>query len=278
MNCKDVNKIIADFFSGDISQQGKNQVLEHLAGCSKCRKELSALANIEKKLGQLFDAATADYSIPDNTLERIKTRIASGEQNEEEEQNQRRLAPRWEWIPQRLGWKKAIVGLFIVCLVIILSVIMPMFVSDNSEALAIDIALNNSQIKATLGDRQLDNMETSEISDDGHTFVILDIDSELLIIAEVDTGKKEVVKISSLELNDKNKQEIIAIAGTDTRIESLLDQGAEITSFKPAYNINLETKFVQLDVEIRITLNDKLYVALIDLENEEVKSLIPLPY
>jgi hypothetical protein len=156
-----------------------------------------------------------------------------------------------------------------------------MFVSDNGEVLAIDIALNNPQVQAILGDRQLDNldnMETSEIGDDEHTFVILDIDSELLIIAEVNIGKKEVIQVSSLELNDENKQEIISIAGTDTRIQNLLDQGAEITSFKPAYNINLETSFVQLDVEIRITLDDELYVALIDIETEEVKSFIPLPY
>ncbi|MDD4230428.1 MAG: zf-HC2 domain-containing protein [Dehalococcoidales bacterium] len=200
MNCKDVNKRIADFLSGELSQKEKEQVLGHLAGCNKCREGIKALTDIEKRLRQLFDMNTAGYSIPDNMLERIKARIALEEQAEGkgEEQNKKKLIPRREWIPWRLSWKKAFAGALIICLVVVLSVIIPIFVSDNGEVLAIDIALNDPQVQAILGDRKPYNIETSEIGDDEHTFVILNIDSELLIIAEVNTGKKEVVQVSSL--------------------------------------------------------------------------------
>lgn len=97
---------------------------------------------------------------------------------------------------------------------------------------------------------------------------------QLEIIAEVNIGEEKVVQVSSLELNEEKKQAVIAIALTNSRIHGLFDQGAKVTDFNPAYYIDLETSLVEFEAEIRITLDDKLYVALIDLGNEKLKSFI----
>ncbi|MBN1369684.1 MAG: hypothetical protein JW954_05565 [Dehalococcoidaceae bacterium] len=256
--------------------------------CDELEKKLSAFISSEigreEKLRLLFELSTINSSVPDNALDRIKERIAL----ESPKQTwKRRLQKASEAIKSlhehrlcfprfRLSWKTTLSFILIIALAIILPVTLPLLFSSDSKALAKEIALKDPRVQAILEGRQVTDSDISEIeNEDEHIFVVLDLESKLLLIAEVNTGKQEVVNISSFEVDPETSRQINAIIASDSRIKALLAQGAEVTSLKPLYYLDLETGFVNFKVDVRISLNEKDYSAIVDTEQGKVVTFIP---
>jgi len=291
MNCKDVSRIIISFLSGEATEEEYGLVLEHISSCQKCRYELMALTDIEKKLGFVFKASTAKYSITANALEKIKQKIAE----EQSDTKRRSLTESIRKLfqssyrnllsPRKLNWKTGFVGIFLIVLIIMLSVTIPMFFDKDSKALALEVALKDPQLVSAFGNREVSQTASEIIIDNNRANVIFNINAELLIIADIDLKTEELIQIFSLELTDEKKQEIIEIARADIRIQELMELGASIDSFYPLYTffnneiigpdgeVHIEKSF-EFTVQIRITLPPEEYTVLINLDKGKVISFI----
>jgi len=292
MNCKDVDKILIDFLSGEATQEEKDFALEHISSCQKCRDKLAALTDIEDKLRFVFKASTVQYSVPTNALESIKRKIAEEQTKATKQGLVESIQKLIEYFgksslfPKKLNWKTGLVSILVISLIVVLSVTIPMLFGANSEVLALDIALKDPQVLSAFGDREVSRVASDIIVDNNRAVVIFNIDAELLIIADVDLKTEELVQLFTLELTTEKKQEITEIARTDPRIQTLLEQGASIDSFYPHYTFfeseiigpDGETRIensVEFTVQIRIILPPEEYTAFINLDKGEVISFIP---
>ena len=294
MECNDIKEAIIDFIAGEVSPEQKDLVLQHIATCQNCRDELSELVGLEDSIRQAFKINSLKYPIPTNALERIKQQIAKGEKirtsNKGIRQSILRMAQNFRNIrllPRRLSWKTGLASVLVVSIAVVLAVIIPIITGQSPEVLAANIALNNPQFQSILADKGIDYRETAYtdvIFYENQANVIFDFGPDLLAIADVDLGKKEVIQLYTLELTDERKQEIVDIARTDTSVQSLLEQGAYINGFYPAYAIGHERivgqdgeiqdkSYVDFTVNMRIQLGGAEYVAIIDLNSNQVLDL-----
>jgi hypothetical protein len=170
-------------------------------------------------------------------------------------------------------------------LVASLAVTIPPLFRQSTQALAADIALNSPEVQAALGDKEVEEVEMIGVVDDrGHAFVVLIVEPDYILIAEVDLENKEVIQVHVLELTDEKKLEILDIVKVDPRVHGLLEQGAYISSVVPMYLFGLretvgpdgetyEEGAVEFMVNMRIELGEKEYIALVNLTTGKVVDL-----
>lgn len=53
MNCNRIEELCARYYDGDLSDEERRTVDEHVAGCAACRQSLEAFAALETSLGSL---------------------------------------------------------------------------------------------------------------------------------------------------------------------------------------------------------------------------------
>jgi hypothetical protein len=180
-------------------------------------------------------------------------------------------------------WKTAIVGMLAVALVLGLSLTIPSFSTESAYAQAAEIAQNSPELRAALGDGEVQVVKVIKVVD-GKGTVIAKGETGVLT-AEVDLKTKEVtVTIPELtpEQAVARKQEAIDIAKSDPRVKELLDMGATIGKVLPMYSfgsrMNAETgeveDFSETLMRVEIEWVEKNYVAHVDLTGGMVVRLI----
>ena len=177
-------------------------------------------------------------------------------------------------------WKPVLASALTIALIIGLTIVLPSLNGQSSEALAAEIAENSPQVKAALGDEEVQVVKVITIIDDKGTVIC---QGELgIITAEVDLKTKEVEIVLMPELTEAEKEEAINIAKADPRVKELLDQGASIGEVFPIYAFgtmtNLETgeteELSETMTLVRIELGERSWAAHIDLTEGKVVRLI----
>jgi hypothetical protein len=149
--------------------------------------------------------------------------------------------------PKRKVWQTALAGTLTIALIASLGVVLPQFLREDSTALAKELALNDPEVQALIGNEELeeDDIEVLDSVDStGYASVFIRVDADSYIVANVFMGipgaeEVEAIETEMIPVTDAKKQEIIDIASTDPEIKALLDQGAFIYQYYfdyvPAY-------------------------------------------
>jgi hypothetical protein len=274
MKCSDFEELLSAYANDELSRTQREFIDEHLSGCDSCRELLSEYIKVKQDVGQLRDLAP----FPDFSRD-IMLRISEKKNPSKIDVGNRRgitahrIFDKRRWLSVSLA--------FILVLGLSLGWL---FVSDNAEKVqAKEIVLQNSEIQALLDGYDLNNVKFSvENTGNGRTFVSLLSNSDLYVVAEVDTSTSEVVKLYVLVLDNEFKKNIIEIAGTDEEVQELLEQGAVFTGFKVSYGVmsswhdynNGEwqhSEMLQFIVHVRLTLNSEQWWYLsVNLETNNV--------
>jgi len=176
-------------------------------------------------------------------------------------------------------WKTAVVSILALALVLGLSLTVPSLSTDSAYAQAAEIAQNSPQVRAALGDGDVQVVKVIKVVDDKGTVIC---QGEIgVVTAEVDLKTKEVTVVSMPELTEADEAEAINIAKADPRVKDLLDQGATISMVSPMYSfgtrVNPETaeieEFSEELVRVETTLGETIWVAHVDLAEGKVVRL-----
>ena len=176
-------------------------------------------------------------------------------------------------------WKTAVVSILALALVVGLSLTIPSLSTESVYAQAADIAQNSPQVRAALGDGEVQVVKVIKVVDNKGTVIC---QGELgVITTEVDLETKEVTVVSMPELTEAGEEEAVDIAKADPRVQELLDKGASIGKVSPMYSfgtrVNPETgeieEFSEELARVEITLGETIWIAHVDLANEEVVRL-----
>ena len=87
MNCSQIRKKLSAFSDGEVSEEKKQLISEHLKSCELCRKELIALSHVSGALGIMDEVQVSPFFIT-----RLKQRIT------EQEKERGIHLPFMEWI------------------------------------------------------------------------------------------------------------------------------------------------------------------------------------
>ena len=177
-------------------------------------------------------------------------------------------------------WKPVLASALAIALIIGLTVGLSSLNGQSSEALAAEIAENSPQVKAALGDEEVQVVKVIMIVDDKGTVIC---QGELgIITAEVDLKTKVVTEVVPMpELTEEEKEEAINIARADPKVQELLDKGASIGKVSPMFffgaRVNEETgeieEFEETLVRVEITLGETIWIAHVDLAEGRVVRL-----
>ena len=177
-------------------------------------------------------------------------------------------------------WKTATVGMLAVALVIGLSLTIPSLSTESAYAQAANIAQNSPEVRAALGDGEVQMVRVIKVVDGKGTVVLqgkLD-----LITAEVDLKSKEVKEVTVLpmpELTKADEEKAISIAKDDPRVKELLDKGATITRVSLKHSFGIRTnpatgeiieEFSEEMPGVEIALGETIWVAEVDLAEGKV--------
>jgi len=187
-------------------------------------------------------------------------------------------------------WKTAVVSMLALVLVVGLSLTIPSLSAESVYAQAAEIAKNSPQVRAALGDGEVQVVKVIKLVDDKGT-VICEGTMGRLVTAEVDlktkevTGVKVAIEIVDMpELTEADEAEAINIAKADPRVKELLDQGASIGKVLPMYSFGMRTdtetgELVELSgmlVRVVIELGEKSWIVHVDLDEGKVVRLIEI--
>jgi len=177
-------------------------------------------------------------------------------------------------------WKTTVVSVLALALVIGLSLTIPSLSPESVYAQAAEIAQNSPQVRAALGDGDVQVVKVIKVVDDKGTVICR---GEIgVVTAEVDLKTKEVTVVSMPELTEAERDEAIRIAEADPRVKELLDEGATIGKVSPMYSfgarVNPETgqteEFSETLVRVAIELGERNWAAEVDLAEGKVVRLI----
>jgi hypothetical protein len=148
--------------------------------------------------------------------------------------------------PKRKAWQTALAGTLAIALIASLGVVLPQFLGKDSATLAKELALNDPEVQALIGNEELEeeDIEVIENADEGYASIFIKVSLDSIVVANVFMGipgdkEVEVIKTEIVPISDAKKQEIIEIASTDPEIKALFDQGAYVYRYYfdyiPAY-------------------------------------------
>jgi len=249
MKCKEIRWLLALYGSGELSSEEQKIVKTHLASCARCRQELTRLSEVPALIQSLHgDTWWADVSSPvreyinaygekgvPSNIKPIKT----------EKKGITMGLPKWRpvhigsiaaAIIERPVWQRALVTVSALLLIALASslVIRP-WEGNNISQLALDLAQNNSQVQAILGERET---ETEVVLMDGIANVEFST-NEVFVSAVVNVEDMRVMSIHrealtflppgpptfQPALTEDEKEKAIAIAEADPYVQIFLSHG-----------------------------------------------------
>jgi len=175
------------------------------------------------------------------------------------------------------------VSVLALALVIGLSLTIPSLSTESVYAQAADIAQNSPQVRAALGDGEVQVVKVIKVVDDKGTVIC---QGEMgVVTAEVDLKTKEVTVVSMPELTEAERAEAIQIAEADPRVKELLDDGATIGKVSPMYSFGTRMNPATGETEefsgtwarVAIELGERNWFAEVDLAEGKVVMLIKMP-
>ena len=181
-------------------------------------------------------------------------------------------------------WKTAVIGVLALALITGLAIAISSLTGQSAEALAADIAQNSPRVQAALGGEEVTVVEIKVVDDKGALvcegaigqYILVDVDLEAAEVTEVEV-------VSMPELTEEEKEEAIAIAKADPRVQELLEQGASIDRVAPMISFITEvtedekSEFAVVKAaHIDLKLGDRMWFAHVDLEGKKVERLIEI--
>jgi len=181
-------------------------------------------------------------------------------------------------------WKTAVASVLAIALIMGLALTLPGLTGQSPEALAADIAKNSPQVQVALGGEKVTVLEIKVVDDKGTLvcegaigqYILVDVDLEAAEVTELEV-------VSMPELTEAEKEEAIAIAKADPRVQELLEQGASIDRVAPMISFIIEDTedekgefAVVKTAHIGLKLGDRMWFAHINLEDKKVERLIEI--
>ena len=229
MSCKDINNLITAFLDGELVGEERDLVKAHLVDCRTCQIEMEAIASIQNDLRNAFGLEAGRYSPSSHVWHRLRWCITGQEQRATITDRIRSIIP----FHRRLSWKTGFISILVLALIAGLATTIPLFIKQDNKVLATEIALNNTQVQAALGGEEpMEVTVLDTIYEEGNIRVVIAVEPDMVIVADVDMGNQEVVTMKVQELDDITKQEVIDIAMTDSRVQELFDRGAQIRNLE----------------------------------------------
>lgn len=177
-------------------------------------------------------------------------------------------------------WKTAVVSVLALALVIGLSLTIPSLSTKSAYAQAAEIAQNSPQVRAALGDGEVQVVRVEVVGDKGTVICQGEMG---VVTSEVDLKSKKVtVTHFARKWAEADKQKASDIAKADPRVQELLNKGASITNkvadiYFSGTRINAETgkmeEFTEELVGVEITLGETIWLAEVDLAEGKVVRL-----
>lgn len=172
-------------------------------------------------------------------------------------------------------WKTASISLVGLALVITLCFTVPSLFTDSAYAKAVDIVKNSPEIRAALGNSELEGVEVAKISVDNKLITVIAEGNTssgfVTVTADVDLANKQVAEfIIKPKFTEAEIQKAIAIAEADPEVRKLLDKGAVIVTVAPLYSLVGETGEINELPRAIIQLGEERWFADIDLDKGQV--------
>ena len=289
VNCKHISKIILGTHSGELPPEQLELISKHINNCQYCQQELSVIRDIEGCLKVAFEEQTAWAQIPENTLENIKQQAALEKQAASKRHLLAKKFSRFGFLNRRQILTPALA----VSILVISMLAIHMINRSNSGVTAYDIALNDPQLQSVLTSNSFMEPDKSKVTVinylDTHgkpqAFVAFHADPNFLVVADVDMSANTLNRLNTFVLDSQMSKEVIGVAGNDSRIQALLEQGAIISNLYPAY-VFYEKEMVNPDgevykqasfdfiIQIRIVINSSKYMAIYDVNTGQITTVV----
>ncbi len=267
MKCEEVEKLLLDYLSGDISASQRQLVEEHLSRCARCRKALAACNEAKQHLASLKHTP-----VPPDFTKATMMKIKASETKSHFQQ----------WLRPALAAGAAVI------ILAILLVTQPWSISS-PEALAASIVRNSPEVQAALNGEKIEEVEvTTKVVDDEGEVLLVWVRTETRAVAtEVNLERKkvtELIRVDVPEFKAGDEQKAIDIAKADSRVQELLAQGAVINEVSLGHSINIEDitgpdgvtrkeGSVKVTGTVFIELGGKVWHATVDLDDEKLLGL-----
>ena len=268
MKCEEIEKLLPDYLSGDISASQRQLVEEHLSRCTRCRKALAAYNEAKQYLVFLKDSP-----VPPDFTEATMIKIKALDTAKSVFR---------KWLRPALAAGAAVV------IFVALMIIQPWGVST-PEASAASIVRNSPEVQAALDGEEIEEVEvtTKVVDDEGNVLVAWVRTETRAVAAEVNLETKkvtEVIPVDVPEFKAGDEQKAIDTAKADSRVRELLAQGAVISEVSLGHSIDIEEVTgpdgvtrkegaVKVTGTVFIELEGKVWHATVDLDDEKLLGL-----
>ena len=262
MECKDIDEMLISYLDGELTNEEKEVVELHLSTCPRCRRELEMLSATQYRLRQSF-AARASKAPSPRAWAGLQQRLVAEEQSKVAVFSVARA--KLGKIKGRLSsrqpmWKSALAGALVVALIAGLVLIVPSHFGQSQEVLAAEIARNDPQVHEMLPEGttvKITKIMKPREGDIFHALFLIpggsiwggeDEGEVIMIDALVNVRERKVVGLRAIKsretpitpLSVAERKKAVEIAKADSRVQEILDGGAEIRRviplpfFKPA--------------------------------------------
>ncbi|MDD5605190.1 MAG: zf-HC2 domain-containing protein [Dehalococcoidales bacterium] len=289
VNCEHISKIVLGTHFGELPPEQRELISRHINNCQHCRQELSIIRDIEGCLKAAFEEQTAWAQIPENTLENIKQQAALETQSAPKRHLLAKKFSRFGFLNRRQILTPALA----VSILVISLFAMHLINRSNNGITAYEIALNDPQLQSVLTSNSLMEPDKSKVTVinylDTHgkpqALVAFHADPNFLVVADVDMSANTLNRLNTLVLDSQMSKEVIGVAGNDSRIQALLEQGAIISNLYPAY-VFYEKEMVNPDgkvykqasfdfiIQLRIVINSSRYMAIYDVNTNQITTVV----
>jgi hypothetical protein len=108
MDCNSISELLAAYLDGEVTPKEREQIRLHLSACPQCRRELEALAAVQKGVSHALKEMAEQATPPAESWERIKQR--AGIKDRIEQLTPKRPFPAWITVPLSIFLLVILVG------------------------------------------------------------------------------------------------------------------------------------------------------------------------
>ncbi|MFP3975736.1 MAG: zf-HC2 domain-containing protein [Dehalococcoidia bacterium] len=255
MNCKQARKLLVPYLDGELSQGEREELLEHLSGCKRCREELKAAGFLQRRLSYALKDTAEDRSCPNYVWLGVQQRLVA-----EEEPFRRR----------RVTWRTAVASVLVVALAVSLVITM-LLGGETPEVIAKEAVENSPRIQEHFG-KEIE-VKVTEIT--GQTANVMFLGDNRLGKAEVTLDSKQVTGVEVLNmpgLTEEEREKAIEIAGKDHQVKELLAKGGTIGAVFPHVIVSEDEEVIR-GALVETILKDGRWTVSVNLPDERVEKV-----
>ena len=254
MDCKDISELLISYLDGELTEEQKEIVELHLSACPRCRRELESLSATQHRLHQSFEMV-ANKAAPPHAWARLQQCLVAREQPKVTVFNVAKSKlgrganmVRGGLVSRQPVWKSVLVGALVLTLIAGLALIVPSRIGQSQEVLAAEIAQNDPQVQELIpGETAVRITRIVKPREAGIFHVLFLILGEsiwgeegegevIMVDAMVNVRERKVIVLRAIRskeapitpLSVAEKEKAIEVAKADSRVQEILDSGAEI--------------------------------------------------